>query len=126
MKEKLDSIMKELDGVDLVLSKLEGKSNVSVFEKLCANVDRIFNTFCEMSIVDIVRSGYANQALDFLKKLRGQVIRLANYKEALTAYLEMENSGLSVEAVDEQANMIANEVDRTKVLSLDNQEGKAA
>lgn len=130
MKEKLDSIIKELDGVDLVLDKLEGKSNVSVFEKLCANCDRIFNTFCEMSIVEIVRSGYARMALDFLNRLKGQVIRLANYKEALTAYIEMENASLSngpsVEAVEAKAESIANEVNNVKNLSLNYQEGKAA
>lgn len=130
MKEKLDSIIKELDGVDLVLDKLESKSNVSVFEKLCANCDRIFNTFCELSIVDIVKSGQAQSALDFLKRLKGQVIRLSNYKEALTAYLEMESASLtngpSPQAIEAQANNIVNEVNKEKNLSLTKEEGKAA
>lgn len=129
MKEKLDSIIKELDGVDLVLDKLETKSNVSVFEKLCTNCDRIFNSFCEMSIVDIVKSGYANSALEFLRRLKTQVVRLANYKEALTAYIEMENSsnlGPSTEQIDAQANSIVQEANKAKNLTLNNFEGKAA
>lgn len=129
MKEKLDSIIKELDGVDLVLDKLETKSNVSVFEKLCTNCDRIFNSFCEMSIVDIVESGYANSALEFLRRLKTQVVRLANYKEALTAYIEMENSsnlGPSMEQIDAQANSIVQEANKAKNLTLNNFEGKAA
>lgn len=130
MKEKLDSIIKELDGVDLVLNKLESKNNVSVFEKLCANCERIFNTFCEMSIVEIVRSGYAKSALEFLTRLKGQLIRLANYKEAIIAYIEMENASInnapSITDVNQKAEEIATEVNRGKNLTLNNEEGKAA
>lgn len=129
MKEKLESLNKELNGVDLVLDKLEGKSNVSVFEKLCANCDRVFNTFCELDISEIVKSGNAKGALEFLNRLKSQIIRLKNYKEALTAYLEMQNTEQqmpSVEAIEHQTTNIVNEANKGKNLVLMTEEGKAA
>lgn len=130
MKEKLDELGKELNGIDLVLDKLEEKANVSVFEKLCANCERVFNSFCGLSIVEIVKSGNAKSALDFLNRLKNQVIRLKNYKDTLTAYLEMQQDMQpdmpSVEAINAQAGLIADEVNKAKNLTLMNEEGKAA
>ena len=89
MKQKLDSLLEELNGIDLVLDKLEGKNNASVFDKLCANCNRVFITFCEIDVKELVSAGLAKTAIDFLTRLKGQVIRLKNYKEALTEYIKM-------------------------------------
>lgn len=126
MRDTIISLNKELDGVDLVLEKLVTKANVSVFDKLCGNCNRIFDSFCEMSIVEIVKSGNASLAIQFLKRLKEQLQRLYEYKENLVAYIEMENSNTmpSVEKVNDKATEIATVANKTLILA--NQEEKAA
>ncbi|MCH5166737.1 MAG: hypothetical protein J1F35_02480 [Erysipelotrichales bacterium] len=129
MQQKLDSLIEELNGVDLVLGKLESKTNVSVFEKLCANCNRIFSSFCEFDIKDVVSSGLGKKSIDFLTRLKGQVIRLKNYKEAITEYIKMSESNQftvmpTVSQIQEQTNVINNQFE--KRLELQNPEGKAA
>ena len=129
MQQQLDSLIAELNDVDLVLDKLVTKNNVSVFEKLCANCSRIFNSFCAFDIKDIVSFGLGQKSIDFLVRLKGQVIRLKNYKEALTEYINMsEPSQINVipetSQIQEQANIINHQFE--KRLELQNQEGKAA
>lgn len=126
MKNELELLIKELDGVDLVLEKLVTKSNTSVFEKLCANCDRIFNSFCEMSIIEIVKSGNAKLAIDFLTRLKGQVVRLKEYKEALSDYIEANYNMPSEQDIQDKATSINNEITKNKNLTLVNDEGKAA
>lgn len=125
MQGTLQSLLKELDGIDIVLAKLETKSNVSVFEKLCANCDRVFNNFCELSIQEIVTNGYADMALEFLQKLKTQVVRLKNYKEVLTEYIKMTNGMPSVNNIQQTANNVV-DMNKNKNLSLTNNDGIAA
>ena len=126
MRDTIISLNKELDGVDLVLEKLVTKANVSVFDKLCGNCNRIFDSFCEMSIIVIFKSGNASLAIQFLKRLKEQLKRLHEYKENLVAYIEMENSNTmpSVEKVNDKATEIATVANKTLILA--NQEEKAA
>lgn len=126
MKEKIDSFIQELDGIDLVLDKLETKSNVSVFEKLCSNCDRVFTSFCELDVKEIVNSGYGKKSIEFLKKLKKQVVRLKNYKVALTDYINIANGNSlpNITSINNQAAKIQDEAN--KQLTLVNEEGKAA
>ena len=132
MKQKLDSLLEELNGIDLVLEKLESKTNVSVFEKLCSNCDRVFSSFCEFDVREIVNQGLGKSAINFLNRLKGQVIRLKNYKEALIEYINMteretmSNNLPSNDALQSQANKINQEVGKNKYLTLQNEEVKAA
>ncbi len=134
MKEKLDSFISELNSIDAVLDKLESKSNVSVFEKLCGNCNRVFLSFCELDIKELVADGLARQSIDFLTRLKGQVIRLKHYKEALTAYIEMTEANKLPEAsqVAAMANNINEQVNgnvvsmESKKLDLAKTNGNAA
>jgi len=126
VKNEIELLLKELDGVDLVLEKLITKSNTSVFEKLCSNCDRIFNSFCEMSIKEIVASGNARLAVDFLTRLKGQVVRLKEYKEALTDYINNSYTVPSEQDIQNKATSISDELTKNKNLTLVNDEGKAA
>lgn len=130
MKETLTSLNKELDGVDLVLDKLITKANTSVFEKLCTNCDKIFNTFCTLPIDEIVKTGNAKYAIEILARLKEQVIKLKNYKAALLEFMEMETGTEAImpspEEVQEQANNITNTNNKERTLSLENPDSKAA
>ncbi len=79
-----------------------------------------------MSIVEIVKSGNASLAIQFLKRLKEQLQRLYEYKENLVAYIEMENSNTmpSVEKVNDKATEITTVANKTLILA--NQEEKAA
>ena len=79
-----------------------------------------------MSIVEIVKSGNASLAIQFLKRLKEQLQRLYEYKENLVAYIEMENSNTmpSVEKVNDKATEITAVANKTLILA--NQEEKAA
>lgn len=127
MDAKLNSLMEELNGVDLVLEKLESKNNVSVFEKLCANCNRVFEAFCEFDIVTLVDEGLGKKGIEFLTRLKSQVVRLKNYKEAITEFIKMSDESLntpSIDAIQEQADIISFEANKN--LILENNEGKAA
>lgn len=89
VKENLDIFLEELDGIDLVLNKLESRNSASVFEKLCANCESAFAKIDSLEISDIVASGLASKVIDALLRFRGQLVRLQNYKEALINYIEM-------------------------------------
>lgn len=121
MDAKLNSLIEELNGVDLVLEKLESKNNVSVFEKLCANCNRIFESFCEFDIIMLVDQGLGKKSIEFLARLKSQVVRLKEYKEAVTEFIKMSDESLntpSVEAIQEQADAISYEA--SKSLKLEN------
>lgn len=89
VKENLDIFLEELDGIDLVLNKLESRNSASVFEKLCANCESAFGKIDSLEISDIVASGLASKVIDALLRFRDQLVRLQNYKEALINYIEM-------------------------------------
>lgn len=89
VKENLDIFLEELDGIDLVLNKLEKRSSASVFEKLCANCASAFGKIDSLEISDIAASGLAGKVIDALLRFRDQLVRLQNYKEALINYIEM-------------------------------------
>lgn len=128
VKENLDIFLEELNGIDLVLNKLESRSSVSVFEKLCANCESAFSKIESLSVADIVASGLASQVIEALLKFRDQLVRLQNYKVNLINYIEM-TQGVQ-NKVEETANAMNhnngfNIPDKNKVLDL-NKEEKAA
>lgn len=131
VKENLDIFLEELNGIDLVLNKLESRNSVSVFEKLCANCESAFNKIDSLNVKDIVASGLANKVIEALLKFRDQLVRLQDYKVNLISYIEM-TQGVQ-NKVNETANAvnasnsfsIPNITDKNKVLDL-NIEEKAA
>lgn len=119
MKQELDKCIEELTGIDAVLTKLEGKDNVSVFEQLCSNCNELFKRFCTFDVKEIVALGLGKEALDFLYRFKSYIVRLSKYKQMLIAYKEMQISGQS-------PNNIVSIEERTRKLELTNEQGSAA
>lgn len=122
VKENLDIFLEELDGIDLVLNKLESRNSTSVFEKLCANCEAAFSKIESLEVRDIITSGLASRVIDALLRFRDQLVRLQTYKTNLISYLEM-TQGVQ-NKVEETANAVESsnnktpEQDRNKILDL--------
>lgn len=118
VKEGLNVFQEELDGIELVLNKLESHNNTSVFEKLCANCEAAFGKIDSLKVSDIVASGLASKVVDALLRFRDQLVRLQNYKVNLISYLEM-TQGVQ-KKVEDTSNAMSNSSlqDKNKVLDL--------
>lgn len=129
IEERLDVFLEEIDGIELVLSKLEKKNSVSVFDKLCANCESAFGSIASLDVEDIVDSGLTSKVIDALVKFRSQLVRLQNYKEALISYIEMTQS--MEEKVSEANNSVGISANnpflqnKNKTLDLNKEENAA-
>lgn len=111
VKENLDIFLEELDGIELVLNKLESRNSVSVFEKLCANCKSAFEKIDSLKVSDIVSSGLASKVVDALLRFKDQLVRLQSYKVNLISYLEM------TQGVQNKAETTANAMNQSTIIS---------
>lgn len=131
MDERIASYNTELDNISLVLDKLLGKQNSSVFDKLCVKCDNLFMNVAAIDPKEITPEE-RKSIIGVLKRLLGICQKLKNYRDYLVSVItqniarfEQENETLNNEPVT-PINENAQITNKPNILSLQNQESKAA
>lgn len=99
MQEKISIFKKDLDNIELVLSKLKEKQNSSVFDKLCVKCNALLENISnedplKMNIMEL------EEMISFLKRFRSVAKTLQEYKLYLINVIE-QNINLYEETKEE-------------------------
>lgn len=99
MQEKISIFKKDLDNIELVLSKLKEKQNSSVFDKLCVKCNTLLENISnedplKMNIMEL------EEMISFLKRFRSVAKTLQEYKLYLINVIE-QNINLYEETKEE-------------------------
>lgn len=135
MKEQLNALNVELNGIKTVLDKLMTKQNSSVFDKLCGKCNDLFNDFnSKITVERAVEEGSVAECIQFLKELLNVCKKLRDYKmyliEVITQNIGQFEQQENVPTITSDNSELTNNVvamEKPKSLELTNQDiGNAA